>query len=396
MNSVPAIDPDVLQTMIDLRREMHANPEIGFDLPQTAERVLRHIRPLPRMTVRTGVARHGIVATLNAGKPGRCVALRADMDCLPLTEDTGVPYASKKPGLMHACGHDGNTSCLVGAAILLSRMADRLPGTVKFIFQPAEEAGGGGRLMCEEGALDNPAADAAFALHGWPSLEIGQIGVRGGPVLAATNPLQITIRGAGAHGAHPDLGVDPIVVASHVIVALQSISSRFTSPTDPVIVTIAKIQAGTTDNIIPETAVMRGTIRSLTPDVRRRTCDRVRQIAEGTAQAFGARAEVQIEDGYPPLINDARAASLIDRAGVAVVGDACVVRTEPPSMGGEDFAYYAERVPAAFFRLGVRPRGSVEAPGLHNPRFNFNDDALPIGAAMFRQIAMDFLTRGWE
>jgi amidohydrolase len=394
MIPVASVDPDVLETVTALRREIHANPEPGFDVQETAQRVLRHLAGLPGLRIRTPVARNGIVATLNADRPGRCVALRADMDCLPLTEATGADYASTKPGLMHACGHDGNTACLVGAALMLSRMADRLGGKVKFIFQPAEEAGGGGQVMVEEGALDNPRVDAAFALHGWPSLPAGQIGVRHGPVLAGTDTLNMVIHGEGAHGAHPDLGIDPIVVAAHVILALQAISSRFTSPTDPVIVTVAQVHAGTTHNIIPSEARLQGTIRALTPGVRKRTVDLVRQIVTQTAAAFGAWVELEIEPGYPPLINDAGAADLVVRAGRAVLGEGNVITTEPPSMGGEDFAYYAERVPSAFFRLGMRPVDVASAPGLHTPQFNFNDEALSVGVAVFCEIARRFLAEG--
>lgn len=391
MRQLPPLDADILETIVGLRREIHANPELDFDLPETAERVLRHISDLPGMTIRTGVARHGIVATLNADRPGKCVALRADMDALPLTEETGVPYSSTKEGRMHACGHDGNTACLVGAAIMLSRVADDLPGKVKFIFQPAEEGSGGGRVMCEEGALEDPAADAAFALHGWASLELGQIGVRSGPALASTDTPKITIRGKGGHGAHPDACIDPVVVAAHVILALQTVSSRFTSPTDPVVVTLSRIRAGTTHNIIPTEAYLEGTIRTLTPEVRRRTRELVEQIAVRTAAVYGAEADVEIEQGYPPLINDATAADLVADVARDVVGDDGLVRVAQYSMGGEDFAYFAERVPAAMFRLGIRPKGQDTSPGLHSPYFDFNDDALPIGAVMFCEITRRFL-----
>ena len=283
MNPIDLVDPTLLETLTALRHEIHAHPELGFEVGQTAERVLRHLSALPGLTIRKNVADHGIVATLNADRPGRCVALRADMDALPLAEQTDLSYQSIVAGQMHACGHDGNTACLVGAATVLSRMADELPGKVKFIFQPAEEGGGGGRVMCEEGALDDPPVDAAFALHAWPVLTVGQIGVRPGPALAATDTPKITIRGAGGHGAHPDKCIDPVVVAAHVVTALQTVSSRFTDPTDPVVVTISQIHAGTTHNIIPTEAYLEGTIRTLTPEVRDRTRELVRQIATQTA-----------------------------------------------------------------------------------------------------------------
>ncbi len=394
MSSIGSIDPEVLKTATKLRHEIHAHPEVGFDVPETADRVLRHLADLPGLTIRKGVGGHGVVATLNADRPGRCVALRADMDALPLTEANDVPYRSTVPGRMHACGHDGNTACLVGAAIMLSGMADELPGKVKFIFQPAEEGGGGGRVMCEQGALDDPPVDAAFALHAWPVLALGQIGVRSGPALASTNTPKITIRGVGGHGAHPEMCVDPVVVAAHVVTALQTISSRFTSPTDPVVVTISQIHAGTTHNIIPSEAYLEGTIRALTSEVRQQTGEWVRQIAVQTAAAYGATAEVEIEPGYPPLVNDRAAADLVTEVASAVVGPDNVVTDEPLSMGGEDFAYYAERVPAAMWRLGVCPKDANTTPGLHTPRFDFNDDALPIGVRMHSQIARRFLTNG--
>jgi amidohydrolase len=394
MPCIERIDPGVLETIVQLRHEIHAHPELGFDVAQTAERILQHISTLPGLTIRKAVGGHGIVATLNADRPGRCVALRADMDALPLDEETDVPYRSTVPGRMHACGHDGNVACLVGAAMMLSQQADQLPGKVKFIFQPAEEGGGGGRVMCEEGALEDPHVDAAFALHAWPVLALGQVGVRSGPTLASTDTPKITIQGAGGHGAHPDMCVDPVIVAAHVVLALQTISSRFTSPTDPVVVTISQIHTGTTHNIIPTDAYLEGTIRALTPDVRTKTGELIRQLATQTAAAFGARADVVIEPGYPPLINDLTAAGVVADIATELVGHENVVLDEPPSMGGEDFAYYAERVPAAMWRLGVRSKESDSTPGLHTPRFDFNDQALPLGVAMHTEIATCFLNEG--
>ncbi|MBN1343688.1 MAG: amidohydrolase, partial [Phycisphaerae bacterium] len=247
--------------------------------------------------------------------------------------------------------------------------------------------------MCEEGALEDPAVDMALALHAWPVLELGEIGVRTGPALAATDTPKITIRGAGGHGAHPDHCVDPVVVAAHVVTALQTISSRFTNPTDPVVVTISIIRAGTTHNIIPSEAYLEGTIRTLTPDVRQRTCDLVRRIATQTAAAFGATAEVEIEPGYPPLINDANAADLCAAVGEGVVGAGKVIRIEPPSMGGEDFAYFAQRVPAAMWRLGIRPPGVAKSPGLHTPKFDFNDEAIEIAIRMYCGLVKRFLAQ---
>ncbi len=394
MEQARPVDPAIVRHVTEFRHELHAHPELLFDLPETAGRVLRELRKLPGLAIRENVAGHGIVATLSADKPGRCVALRADMDALPLTEETNVPYSSTVSGRAHACGHDGNTACLLGAAMVLTETSDELPGKVKFIFQPAEEGGGGGRVMCEEGALDDPPVDMAFALHAWPVLEVGQIGIRSGPALAAVDTPRITIKGKGGHAAHPEMCVDPIVVAAHVVVALQTISSRFTSATDPVIVTVAQIHAGTTHNIIPPEARLEGTIRSLTPEVRERAHQLVRRIATETAEAYGATAEVEIEPGYPPLVHDQEAAACVAAAATSVVGAENVVLNEPPSMGAEDFAYFAQRVPAAMWRLGVRPRGADDCPSLHTPQFNFNDDAIPIGIRMHCEIVQRCLNAG--
>lgn len=380
----------VLPELIALRRELHAHPELGYEEVQTQRRILEQIEKLPGLTVRRDVARTGIVATLGADRTGPCVALRADMDCLPIEEQSGKPYASRVPGKMHACGHDGHVACLVGAARVLSRMADRLGGPVKFIFQPAEEGGAGGERMCAEGALDNPPVRAIFALHGWPTLDVGTVGTRTGPALASTNPFEITIHGAGAHAAYPHRGVDPIVVAAHVIVALQTIVSRNTDPLDSVVVTVGKIEAGTAVNIIPPTATLLGTIRTLNPQTRRRTVERVDHIARHTAEALGARADVEIREGYPALINDDAATRYFLETAQAALGQEVVNAAVPASLGGEDFAYYAEKVPANFWRLGVRPRGQAEYPGLHHPTYDFNDDAISTAVRVHCELALRF------
>src|ERR1043166_414937 len=248
MSDVTSLIGELSPQIAALRHEIHADPELGYEEHATARRILERIKGFANLTIRSGVAKTGIVATLNVNKPGRCVALRAELDCLPITEETGLPYASKNAGKMHACGHDGHASCLVGAAMVLSRMADELPGKVKFIWQPAEEGGAGGKLMCEEGVLDEPKVDAIFALHGWPYLDLGTVGVKAGPAMASTNPWTMTIRGQGSHAAYPHKGVDPIVVAAHVVTALQTIAARFTDPLDSVVVTVGKFHAGTASN----------------------------------------------------------------------------------------------------------------------------------------------------
>jgi len=309
----------ILPAITALRHEIHAHPELGFEEVETARRVVSHLQRLPNLKIQTGVAKTGVVAVLNAGKPGPCVGLRADMDCLPIVEESDISYKSTCPGKMHACGHDGHTATLVGAAMVLSRLADELPGQVKFIFQPAEEGGGGGEVMCNEGVLENPKVDAIFALHGWPLLDLGVVGVRGGPSLAATNPFEITVHGVGSHAAWPHGGVDPIVAGAHIVTALQTVVARNSDPLDSVVVTVGKFHAGTAVNIIPPTAELAGTIRTLRPETRVKTVERVRQIAEHTAAALGARAEVRIREGYPALVNDEAAAALVAEVATAAV-----------------------------------------------------------------------------
>lgn len=392
MKDIQSVVESVLSDVVTLRHEIHAHPELAYQEHETSRRVVERLQKIPGLKIQTGLAGGtGIVATLNSGKSGKCVALRAELDALPVQEETGRAYASKTDGKMHACGHDGHTSALVGAAMVLSKMADELPGAVKFIWQPAEESGGGGEKMCKEGVLESPKVDAIFACHGWPSLPVGHIGVRSGAVLASTNPWSMTVHGKGTHAAYPHKGIDPIVVACHIVNVWQTIVSRGTSPTDSCVVTVGKFHAGTAENIIPPAATLGGTIRTLNAETRKWAVGEVRRIAEKTAEALGARAEIEIREGYPVMVNDLRAAEFV--AGVAreVVGAGNVETNEPPSLGGEDFAYYAQRVPAAFWRLGVREKGVDEMPALHHPKYDFNDAALPVGVRMHCEIVRRYL-----
>ncbi|MBN2563870.1 MAG: amidohydrolase [Phycisphaerae bacterium] len=392
MNRIAALIDETLPSLIALRHDIHAHPELGFEERETARRVLEQIQPLSNLNIRTGVAKTGIVATLNADKPGRCVALRAEMDGLPIPEETGLPYASKHAGRMHACGHDGHISCLVGAAKVLSRMAGELPGKVKFIFQPAEEGGGGGKAMCDEGVLDDPKVDAVFALHGWPDLDFGIVGTRTGSVLASQDSWSITIHGVGGHAAWPHQGVDPIVAASHMVTAMQSIASRMTDPLDSVVVTVGEFHAGTTSNVIPNRADLTGTIRALNAATRAKAAARLEQIAKQTVAAFGARAEVHLRQGYPVLTNHSDASRLVAEVARDVLGPDSVLDDLPPCMGAEDFAFYAERIPAAFWCLGVRRGEACSQPRLHQPTYDFPDAALPIGIRMHCEVARRFLS----
>lgn len=389
MRDLTPLIAEVLPTLVALRHDLHQQPEIAFQEHATAARVAGILAALPGMTVRTGVAGTGVKATLDADKTGPCVALRADMDALPMTEETGLPYASRVPGCAHACGHDGNVACLVGAALVLAAIRDELRGPVRFIFQPAEECGGGGRFLCEAGALDAPPAAAVFALHAWPGLPVGTIGVRAGPAMAATDTINITVHGAGTHAAAPHRGIDPILTAAHIITALQSIVSRNIDPAQPAVITIARLEAGTTHNVIPDCATLRGTLRTMTAEARAQASEAIHRVVEHTAQAFGARAEVQLTPGYPVLVNNAEAAAHIVRVAHDALG-AAAVREISISLGGEDFAYYLQRVPGALWRLGVGKDDGSRLIPLHSPRFDFQDAALPVGVRVHCEVVRRF------
>ncbi len=391
MSNLRTLIDSILPDMVALRRDLHAHPELGFEEERTPRRIVETLRAAPSLRVKTGVARTGVVALLNADKPGPCIALRADMDALPIVEQTGVPYASQTPGRMHACGHDGHTACLAGTALVLSRMADELPGKVKFVFQPAEENEGGARYMVEEGVLDDPPVDAVIALHAWPSQPVGTISLRPGAAMAAVDTAAVTIVGQGSHGAYPHKGIDPIVASAHIIIALQTIVSRTVDPVDCAVVTVGSIHAGSAPNVIPPECRMQLTLRSHRKETRRHLQERVRQVCEHTARAMGATATVDLHEGYPVTVNDPKLSEWIISVGREVLGPDRALPTDPPSMGAEDFSFYCEKVPAVMFRLGIRPPEMDTYPSLHNPQFNFNDDALPIGIRMLSELAIRFL-----
>jgi len=396
MKDIRALIDDMLPEIVDLRHAIHQNPELGYEEHRTAARIIDQIEKIPDLDMRTGVGGTGIIATLGKEKEGPCVALRADMDALPMDELSDLPYKSQTPGKMHACGHDGHVSCLVGAARVLAQCTEDLDGPVKFIFQPAEEGGLGGKRMCEEGALKAPDVTAIFGLHGWPQMAQGQIGIRSGGLLASADKFEIDIEGTGSHAAFPHQGVDPVLIASHIVVALQSIASRNTDPLESVVVTVAQIDAGTAFNIIPQTAKLKGTVRALTPDVRAHTLERILHIATHIAEGFGGQAEVHIDpDGFPVTYNDVHATQLVQTIAQEALSNDVQLFDVPPTMGSEDFAFYAEHVPAAFFFLGVRPKNEDTYPGVHQPDFNFADGAIPFGIKMHVEIARNF-ARVWN
>jgi len=392
MREIRSLIDAVLPEVVELRHDLHQHPELSYQETRTSAQVLAQLEKIPGIELRTGVAGTGIVATLGSGKEGPCVALRADMDALPIAEQNDKPYRSQVEGKMHACGHDGHTSCLAGAARVLGECADELEGPVKFIFQPAEEGGAGGKRMCQEGALEGPEVAAIFALHGAPDMHIGQIFLRTGAVLASADEFVIDVEGKGAHAAFPHHGIDTVYIAAQIVVALQSIVARNTDPLDSAVVTIGQIEAGTASNIIPQTARLVGTVRALSEETRQQTIGRLEQIATHTAMAFGGSAKVAFkENGYPATFNDARVRTVAeDIVREALPGQIEPIELEKPIMGAEDFAFYGQRVPAFMYGLGLRAHDATSYPMLHQPDFDFNDEALLYGMQMHVEVARRF------
>ena len=367
--------------IVALRRDIHREPELGFDTEKTAAKVLAALDGLP-LDLETGVAQNGIVATLEGEGDGPTVALRADMDALPIQEETGLPFASEIEGKMHACGHDGHTSMLVGAAHVLSGMRDRLGGTVKFVFQPAEEGGGGGKVMVDEGVADD--VSSIFALHLWPGLPFGKVATKAGPIMAAADAFEMEVRGSGGHGAMPHLASDAVVMAAQIVTALQTVVSREVDPVEPAVLTVGEIGAGTAFNIIPEKARIGGTVRTLDPDLRKMMPERIEELARGVAKGMRGDVDLDYTFSYPVTVNDEDAAARALSVADDLFGGDSVLELPNPSMGGEDFAYFLEKVPGAFIWLGV----GEDASGLHTPRFAFDEDILPRGAALLAALAL--------
>lgn len=383
-------DSDLVRYLSGWRRRFHSFPELSFQEHGTARAVAAELKRLG-LRVRAGVGGTGVVGTLKGRVGGRCVALRADMDALPVQEENSRAYRSRIPGRMHACGHDAHCAMLLGAARILSANGAGLPGTVKFLFQPGEETPPGGALgMIRDGALENPKADAVFGLHMDSVLATGKIGIRVGPMMAASDNFRITVRGRGGHAARPHNCLDPVLAASQIVTALQSIVSRRVDPATPAVVTVGRIAGGTKHNIIPGTVELEGTARSIDPHTARMMPVWIRETAENTARAGGLSATVDYERGYPVLSNDPKMAAFAKETAMMLLGKRAVVEIAEPLMGGEDFAYYLKEAPGAFLRLGSRSGPSTSYPW-HHPRFDIDERALPVGARLLAALAEGFL-----
>jgi amidohydrolase len=380
--------------LTDIRRDLHAHPELSFQEQRTSGVVAQYLRKLGIET-HTGLAKTGVVAVIPGKKSGgKGVALRADMDCLPMHEQNTFGHKSQHEGRMHACGHDGHTTMLLGAARYLAETRN-FDGTAYLVFQPAEEGGGGGQVMVQEGLFERFPAHEIYALHNWPGLSPGQMAVRAGPVMAATDEVQITLRGRGGHGAMPQYTVDPVVAAAQVISALQTIASRNVSPIDSVVVSICSMQTSQLGafNVIPDFVKLVGTVRTFRPETRDLAEKRLKEIVTKVAEALGASTEIHYSRGYPATINSAREAQFAAQVGERLFGKANVFTEHEPTMGGEDFSYMLQARPGAYVFLG-QGGGAGGAAGpcfLHNPNYDFNDEVIPLGAGYLAALVEEAL-----
>ncbi len=364
------------------RRDFHAHPELQYDVHRTAATVAEKLKSFGCDEVVTGIGRTGVVGVIRGRAPGgKVVGLRADMDALPIEEATALPYKSTVPGKMHACGHDGHTAMLLGAAKYLADTRN-FAGTAVMIFQPAEEGGAGARAMLRDGLFERFGIQEVFGMHNYPGIPVGEFAIRSGPMMASTNSVVIRIEGKGSHAAWPHRGVDTVLVGAQIVTALQSIVSRNVDPLEAAVISISVFQAGQADNVLPQTATLRGTVRTLSPGVRELVKTRVREVVEGTAKLYGARADLTYTTGYPVLVNDESRTAFAAEVADEIAGKDKVARDTPPLMGAEDFAYMLEERPGAFIYVG-----NGDSAMLHHPAYDFNDEAIPLGTSYWVRLA---------
>jgi amidohydrolase len=382
----------LLPDAVELRRAIHREPELGLDLPRTQQRIVDALDGLP-LDIAFGERCSSVIATLQGDHDGDTVLLRGDMDALPLRENTGLGYASSIDGAMHACGHDGHVAMLVAAARMLCDRKSSIAGTVRFMFQPGEEGHHGARVMIEEGILDPP-PDLAFAIHASPIIPPGTLAGKAGPVMASADTFTITVKGRGGHASTPHLGSDPITTACEIVMGLQSMITREIDVFNPGVVTVGKLRAGTTNNVIPPDAVIHGTIRAVSARTRKRIKASLTRVAEGISAAHDQEALVEIEDGYPVTVNGPAATERAMELGDELVGEDHMIRMPAPTMGAEDWSYVLERVPGSMLFVGVKPDGIDNAPSAHSDRYLLEERGLATGIALYTAVALDVVGAG--
>jgi len=380
----------IKEELIDIRRDIHSHPELGLTEIRTAGLVADKLRALG-ITVQTGVGETGVVGILKGNHPGKTILLRADMDCLAMAELNDVPYKSQNEGLMHACGHDAHTTWLLGTAMILSEIKEQIHGNIKFVFQPAEEGQGGAERMIKDGVLENPKVDYALGAHIWPTVEAGKIGLKYGSVMAAPDMFDIRIKGKGGHGAEPHNAIDPISIACQVYMSLQTIVSRRVNPIDSVVLTISMFNAGSAHNVIPDHVDIVGTVRTLTTEMRTSVPKLMEQIIKGVCEANEGTYDFNYKPYYPPVINVDSAVDIVKEATEDILGKEAVVIMPKPTMGGEDFSYFLEKVPGAFFVVGTYNEAKGIVNSLHNPLFDIDEDVLYKASAVMAKSALIYL-----
>lgn len=372
----------------DIFQRLHRCPELGRQEYKTQALILEELKKLGIDA--EPIADTGVMGLIRGGKPGKTVAFRADMDALPVCEETDLPYKSEIDGVMHACGHDSHITILLGFAKLMAEKKDSLAGNIKLFFQPAEEKNGGARRMIAAGCMENPRVDAVFFSHCTRNYPVGTIYARTGAVSAASNAFTVTYKGKGCHGAYPHRGIDPITAACQAVTAIQTIPSRRISAADAAVITVGTIHAGTAPNIVPDEAVFSGTIRTINPATRKQAVADLEQVVRGIAAAMNVEVDLFLKEGYAATINNDQMVELVRVSGVKVLGQEKVMTTSAVTLGAEDFAYFCEAAPGCYYQFGVASDKHPHAPG-HNPKFVVDPDALPYGAAVYAQIATDFL-----
>ncbi len=390
MNNIRAKINKYKEEVIRIRRDLHKHPEVGFDLERTSNLVSDKLKELG-FDVKTNIAKTGIVGLIEGNEAGPTIALRADMDALPIKEQTELSFASVEDDKMHACGHDGHTAILLGVAMVLAEIKDELKGKVKLIFQPAEEGPGGAKPMIEEGVMKNPEVDAILGLHIWLEIEAGKVGVKEGPLFASIDEVDIDIKGESSHGASPHQGVDAVVVAADLINSFQTIVSRNINPIDSAVITIGKINGGYVRNVIADNVRLEATVRSLNPDVRKKLEEEIYKKVEKICSASDADYEIDYRNLYPPLLNDNKINGLVKNNAIKVMGAENVIDIEEPTMGGEDFAFFLKEVPGTFFLLGGRNEGKEITAPHHNPNFTFDEDIMTDGIEIMINSVINFL-----
>lgn len=385
---------EILPGVVADRRHLHQHPELGFQEVKTSAFVADRLRALGVEDIRTGIAKTGVTGLIRGTRigpgEGKVVLVRADMDALPIEEENDVEYRSTVPGTMHACGHDAHTAMLLGTTRLLLDRRDRFAGTVKVLFQPAEEGGGGARVMIGEGVLENPKVDAAFGIHVAQEEPVGTVSVRPGPMMAAADRFTLVIKGKGGHGAQPHECIDPVAIGAQIVTVLQTIVSREVDPTEPAVVTVGAFLAGQAANVIPDTAELRGTVRSFNPAVRQQLATRIQELIRGIAGAMRAEVDIKYNFGYPPTVNDAAMTEFAQGVLSDVVG-ADNVLPAPLHMGAEDFSYFLEAVPGCFWFVGSRNPAKGFVWGHHHPKFDIDEDAMAIGMETVANVVLRYL-----